>query len=130
MIIIFINGLLDKSKIHVTNDRKVGPFDTEHKFSKYTENGERTLLLIIALMMIMFIEVMMTMVVMMMAISMMDDCHATGTALLDYQRQALDKNIKQALAVHRREVKAEKKAAKLALNLPKTSSKRNVGERY
>jgi hypothetical protein len=49
---------------------------------------------------------------------------------LDYQKQALDKNIKQALAVHRREVKAEKKAAKLALNLPKTSSKRNVGERY
>jgi hypothetical protein len=123
--IIFINGLLDKSKIHVAKDRKVGPFDTEHKFSKYTENGERTLLLIIALMMIMFMEVMM-----MMAISMMDDCHATGTALLDYQKQALDKNIKQALAVHRREVKAEKKAAKLALNLPKTSSKRNVGERY
>jgi len=123
--IIFINGLLDKSKIHVAKDRKVGPFDTEHKFSKYTENGERTLLLIIALMMIMFMEVMM-----LMAISMMDDCHDTGTALLDYQKQALDKNIKQALAVHRREVKAEKKAAKLALNLPKTSSKRNVGERY
>lgn len=126
--IIFINGLLDKSKIHVAKDRKVGPFDTEHKFSKYTENGERTLLLILALMMIMSMEVMMMM--MTMAISMMDDCHATGTALLDYQKQALDKNIKQALAVHRREVKAEKKAAKLALNLPKTSSKRNVSERY
>jgi len=125
--IIFINGLLDKSKIHVAKDRKVGPFDTEHKFSKYTENGERTLLLILALMMIMSMEVMMMMTT---AISMMDDCHATGTALLDYQKQALDKNIKQALAVHRREVKAEKKVAKLALNLPKTSSKRNVGERY
>lgn len=71
MMIIFINGLLDKSKIHVTKDRKVGPFDTEHKFSKYTENGERTLLLILALMMIIFMEVMMLMV--MMAVSMMDD---------------------------------------------------------
>ena len=55
--------------------------------------------------------------------------HATGTALLDYQKQALDKNIKQALAIHRRELKAEKKASKLALNLPKTSSKKSVGGR-